>query len=93
MTGRAREDPHRKSEKTNEQKAHKVPVVQIDNGFFVAPTEDPKKLRRMDEVPREMRVSRPMLAMVNINRATARPSISLARLQKRSTACSPSSFS
>ena len=52
-------------EKTDKEKAKEIPVVQIDYGFFVTPIEDPKGLRSMDEVPRELRVSRPVLAMVN----------------------------
>ena len=39
--------------------------MQIDFGFFATPIENLKGLRRMDEVPRELRVMRPMLAMVN----------------------------
>ena len=40
-------------------------MVQIDFAFFTTPIENPQGLRRMDEGPREMRVSRPILAMVN----------------------------
>ena len=65
VKGRAREDPHRKIDRSNELKDNEIPVVQIDFAFFTTPIENPKGLRRMDEVPREMRVSRPILAMVN----------------------------
>ena len=39
--------------------------MQIDFTFFTTPIENPQGIRRMDEVPKEMRVSRPILAMVN----------------------------
>ena len=65
VRGRAREDPHRRINKTDEQKEDETPVVQIDFAFFVTPIPNPQGIRRMDEVPKEMRVSRPILAMVN----------------------------
>ena len=40
-------------------------MVQIDFAFFTTPIENPQGIRRMEEVPKEMRVSRPILAMVN----------------------------
>ncbi len=55
VKGRAREDPHRKINKINEQKENEVPVVQIDFAFFNTLIENPKGLRRVDEVPRDAR--------------------------------------
>ena len=48
VAGRAREDPHRRANKTNAQGENEVPVVQIDFGFFATPIENSKGLRRMD---------------------------------------------
>ena len=47
-------------------------MVHIDFAFFVTPTESRKGLRQMGEVPREMLVSRPVLALYNMKSKDAK---------------------
>ena len=42
---------------TEQEKADEVPVIDMDFGYMVTPIEDPKGVKKLDNIPKEMRTT------------------------------------